>query len=57
MQDKNVDMFLISEMKLDDSFPMAQFKVRFTTPYRYGRKNKGGDPLFYIKEEISWHLL
>ena len=53
MQDKNVDMFLISEMKLDDSFPMAQFKVRFTTPYRYGRKNKGGDPLFYIKEEIS----
>ena len=53
MQDKNVDMFLISEMKLDDSFPMAQFKVRFTAPYRYGRKNKGRDPLFYIKEEIS----
>ena len=60
MLDKNVDIFLISEMisEMDDLFPMAQFKIQgFITPCRYGRNNKGGDLLFFIREEISSHLL
>ena len=57
MLEKNVDMLLISEMKLDDSVVMVQFKIDFTTLYRYGRNNKGCDPVFYIREEISSHLL
>ena len=42
MLDKNVDIFLISETKLDDWFPSAQFKIGLTTPYRYDRNDKGG---------------
>ena len=51
MLDKNANIVLISEMKLDDSFPMAHFKIAVTTPYKSGRNNKGGDHLFYIWEE------
>ena len=39
----HVDIFLISETKLDDSFPSAQFKIGYTTPYRYDRNDKVGN--------------
>ena len=58
MLDKNVDIFLISETKLDDSSPSAQFKIEgFTTPYRYDRNDKGGVLLLYIREDIPSRLL
>ena len=57
MLDKNVDIFLISETKLDDLFPSVQFKIGFTTPYRYDRKVKGGGLLLYIREDIPSRLL
>ena len=58
MLDKNVDIFLISETKLDDSFPLAQFKIEgFTTLYRYDRNNKIGGLLLYIREGIPLRLL
>ena len=58
MLDKNVGIFLISETKLDDSFPLAQFKIEgFTTLYRYDRNNKKGGLLLYIREGIPLRLL
>ena len=58
MLDKNIDTFLISETKLDDSFPSAQFKIEgFITPYRYDRNDKGGGFLLYIREDIPSRLL
>ena len=57
MLDKNLDIFLISETKLDDLFPPVQFKIGFTTPYRYDRKVKGGGLLLYIREDIPSGLL
>ena len=58
MLDKNFDIFLISETKLDDSFSSAQFKIEvFTTPYRYDRNDKGGGLLLSIREDIPSHLL
>ena len=52
--DKKVDIFLIYETKLDDSFPSAQCKIEgCTTPYRYDRNDKGGGLLLYIREDIS----
>ena len=52
--DKKVDIFLIYETKLDDSFPSVQCKIEgFTTPYRYDRNDKGGGLLLYIREDIS----
>ena len=36
--DNNIDLLLISETKLDDSFPTAQFQTRgFSVPYRYDK--------------------
>ena len=58
MLDQNIDFFLISETKLNDSFPLTQFKIEgFTTPYRYNRNDKGGGHLLYIMEDISLRLL
>ena len=58
MLDKNVDIFLISETKLDDSFFSAQFKIEgFTTSYRYDRNDNGGGLLLYIREDIPSRLL
>ena len=34
--ENNIDLLLISETKLDDSFPTAQFQMKgFSVPYRY----------------------
>ena len=47
-------MFLISETKLDDSFPTAQFLIEgFGTPFRQDRNSKGGTLLLYIREDIT----
>ena len=54
----NVDILMISETKLDDSFPTAQFLLHgFSTPYRLQRNSKGGGILLYIKEDIPSRLL
>ena len=58
MLDENIDIFLISKTKLDDSFLSTQFKIEgFTTPYRYDRSDKGGGLLLYIREDITLRLL
>ena len=50
--DSNKDLFLISETKLDDSFPRALFLIKcFSAPYRFDRNSKGGELLFYIRED------
>ena len=54
----NIDLALISETKLDDSFPTAQFQMKgFSVPYRYDRNGKGGGLLLYIREDIKSKLL
>ena len=54
----NIDIFLISETKLDDSFPTAQFLIKgFSAPYRCDRNSKGGGLLLYIREDIPSKIL
>ena len=56
--DNNIDLLLISETKLDDSYPTAQFRMKgFSVPYRYDRNGKGGGLLLYIREDIKSKLL
>ena len=51
--DNKIDIFLVSETKLDDSFPTVQFLIKgFGTPYRHERNPKGGELLLYIREDI-----
>ena len=49
---------MISETKLDDSFPTAQFVLHgFSAPYRLDMNSKGGGILLYIREDIPSRLL
>ena len=51
--DNEIDIFLISETKLDNSFPTTQFLIEDSgTSYRHGRSSKGGGLLFFIREDI-----
>ena len=45
---------MVSETKIDDTFPLAQFCVEgySTTPYRLDRKCKGGGLLLYVRDDI-----
>ena len=48
-----VDIFMISETKLDDSFPEGQFFLDgYHTPFRFDRNGNGGGILLYVREDI-----
>ena len=52
----NIDNFMMSESKLDETFPAAQFLLQgFSMPYRLDR-NRNGD-MFYIREDIPLRLI
>ena len=56
--DNNIDLLLISETKLDDSFPIAQFQMKgFCVPYRYYKNGKDSGLLLYIRKDIQYKLL
>ena len=55
---KNIDVLVISETKIDSSFPSAQFHLeRYATPYRLDRNANGGGILLCIREDILSKLL
>ena len=54
----NLDVLLISETKLHDTFPTAQFLLDgFKKPYRLDRCSKGGGLLLFVRDDISSRLL
>ena len=58
MINSNIDTFIISETKLDETFPTAQFYLQgFCDPYRFDRNRNGGGIMLYIKEDISSRLV
>ena len=53
-----VDLLMISETKLDSSFPIAQFYMKsYSKPYRLDRNSKGGGIILYVKEDIPSKLI
>ena len=54
----NVDLFLISETKIDNSFPKGEFLIKgFCDPSRIERNVYRGEILFYVREDIPAKLL
>ena len=54
----NVDILMVTETKIDTSFPTSQFIVSsFTSPYRFDRTKDEGGILVYIKEDVPSKLL
>ena len=50
---KYVDILLLSETKLDDSFPTGQFSLNgYSKPYRLDRSSNGGGILLYVRDDI-----
>ena len=51
-------MLMISETRLDESFPKGQFLIKgFTDPHRLDRNSKGGKIMIFIREDIPSKLL
>ena len=49
----NVDILVISETKLDESFPERQFKIPgFTSPFQRDRNEFGGGIMVFAREDI-----
>ena len=54
----NLDILMISETKLDESFPVSQFLIPgFENPIRLDRSSSGGGIMLYIREGIPSILL
>ena len=51
MMKDNIDILLISETKIDPSFPTVYFNE--STSYRRNRNTSGGGILLYVRYEIS----
>ena len=47
-----LDIFLVSETKIDNSFPNQQFSIDGCKTYRRDRNNFSGGLLFYVNENI-----
>ena len=51
--DNNVDILVLSETKLDGTFPENQFSINgFKKPYRKDRNKFGGGVMIYVREDI-----
>ena len=49
---------MISETKLNETFPAAQFSLQGSCdPYRFDRNRNGGGIMLYIREDISSRLI
>ena len=54
----NIDIFMISETKLDETFPVAQFYLQgFSNPCRIDRNRNGGGIMLYIREDMPSRLI
>ena len=54
----NLDILLISETKIDNTFPDSQFLIDgFSAPIRKDRNSSGGGLLLYIRNDIPCKLL
>ena len=54
----NIDILMISETKLDPSFPTGQFHIHgFSELYRLDRNSSGGGMLLYFREDIPSKLI
>ena len=54
----NIDVLLISEKKIDNTFPVSQFYVPgYSVPYRLDRTENGGGIMLYVKKHIPCRIL
>ena len=53
----NIDVLLVSETKIDDSFPNGNFLIDgFSTPYRLDQNSNGGGLMLFVRDDIPSNL-
>ena len=53
-----IDILMISQSKLDDTFPTSQLLIdSFTEPFRLDSTRNGGGILLYVKNNITTTLM
>ena len=56
--DRNIDILIIEETKIDNTFPAGQFFIDgYMPPFRRDRNRFGGGILIYVKENIPARVL
>ena len=54
----NIDILLITETKIDSTFPVNQFYFNgYNVPYRNDRNTNGGGILVYIRDDIRSRII
>ena len=54
----NIDILVITETKIDQSFPIGQFFIEgYSPPFRLDRDVNGGGVIIYVEEDIPVKLL
>ena len=49
----NLDILVVTESKLDDSFPIEQFHMDgYLPPFRADRDKEGGGVIIYVRDDI-----
>ena len=49
----NIDILVVTETRLDDTFPTSQFYMEgYSEPYQMDRNRKGGGVLIFVREDI-----
>ena len=53
-----VGILMVSEIKIDESFPLDQFKIDgFNAPFRLDRNNDGGGVMLFVQDDIPAKLI
>ena len=53
-----LDIFVVTETKIDESYPTSQFKIEgFGSPFRLDRNKHGGGVMVYIREHLPCKLI
>ena len=45
-------LLVVTETKLDSTFPTSQFLIGYSEPYRFDGNRNGGGVLIYVREDI-----
>ena len=54
----NIDILVVGETKLDETFPIHQFHTEgYSQPYRKDRNRNGGGVMIFVKEDLPSKLL
>ena len=58
MRNGNIDIFMISETMLDETFSAAQLSVEgIWDPYRFNHNHNGGGTILNIREDVPSRVI